>query len=206
VQELPTRTSDAALERRKSGELTPLEVATRRRNRRWMGLVLFPSLLIGAVALIAAVVAGSGSSSIHPTQVPSGYRAVSDQYFAYAVPSTWSQSAAYTDDVGDLDTQGQSGWAAEHVGARADPPTAGEAPPASFATFGESRPVPYRIGPAVATTVKGASMAFRYSLTRPGGFQATAVDAWQASTGAEIWLLVDADAATTSRILASLSG
>ena len=49
-------------------------------------------------------------------------------------------------------------------------------------------------------------MAFRYIPDRPGGFQATAVDAWQASTGAEIWLLVDADAATTSRILASLSG
>jgi hypothetical protein len=208
VQELPTRPDGGALEPRKSGELTPLEVAIRRRNRRWMGFVLFPSLIIGGVALIAAVVAGSGGSSIRPAQVtPPGYRTVSqDGYFAYVVPSAWSESAAYTDDVGDLDTQGQTGWVAEHVDARPGPPTAGETPPTSFATFGESRPIPYHIGPAVGITVRGATVAYRYLLTRPGGFQATAVDAWQASTGAEIWLLVDADATTTSTILASLNG
>jgi hypothetical protein len=206
VQELPTRADGGALERRKSGELTALEVAARRRNRRWMGLVLFPSLIIGAVALITVLVAGSGGSPIHPAQVPAGYQAVSDHYFAYAVPSTWSQSSAYTDDVGDLDTQGQTGWVAEHLGARATPPTPGESPPLTFATFGESRNVPYRISPAVATTVRGASVAYRYTLTRSGGFQATAVDAWQSGTGAEIWMLVHADPAITSTVLASLNG
>ncbi len=205
VQELPTSTADGALERRGTGELTPAEVASRRRNRRWLGLVLGPSIVIGGVALVAAFVASSGGPSVHPLSVPAGYQAVSDGYFAYAVPSSWSQSAAYTDDVGDLDTQGQSGWAAEHVGARATPPVPGETPPTSFGTFGESRLVPYRIGPATPTRVTDATVAYRYTLTRPG-FQATAIDAWQANSGAEIWLLVDADASTTAAILASLRG
>lgn len=169
-----------------------------------MGLVLAPSLVIGALALIVAVVASSKGPSVHPVQVPPGYQAISDGYFAYAVPSTWSQSSAYTDDVGDLDNQGSSGWAAEHVGAKASPPVAGETPPSSFATFGEERAVPYHLGAASPTQVKGASVAYRYTLTRPGGFEATAVDAWQSRTGAEIWLLVYADPATTSTVLASL--
>ena len=41
-------------------------------------------------------------------------------------------------------------------------------------------------------------------MTRPGGFEATAIDAWQSSSGAEIWLLVRADPATTAAVLASL--
>ena len=138
--------------------------------------------------------------------VPAGYRAVSDGYFAYAVPSRWTLSTAYTDNVGDLDTAGNTGWIAEHVGARSAPPVPGEPAPATFATFGETLPVPYQLGPGVPTVVKGATLAYRYAFTRPGGFQATAVDVWQGRSGAEIWLLVRADAATTATILASLNG
>jgi len=205
VQELPAGANGGAVVRRPNGELTPVEIATRRRNRRWMGLVLFPALIVGTVALIVTMVAGSGGSSVHPALVPAGYKAVSDGYFAYAVPSTWAQSTAYTDDVGDLDTQGKTGWVAEHVGARATPPTPDETPPTSFATFGESRPVPYQLGRAAPAQVKGASVAYRYTLTRPGGFQATAIDAWQSGSGAEMWLLVHADTVTTSTVLASLN-
>jgi len=205
VQELPGHAASAALEGRAPGQLTPAELASRRRNRRWLALVLGPSLVIGAAALIAALVASSDGPSLHPVHLPVGYQAVSDGYFAYAVPSGWSQSAAYTDDVGDLDTQGQTGWVAEHVGARADAPTVGETPPASLATFGESRPVPYRMGPATPTRVSGATVAYQYSLTRPQ-FQATVIDAWQASSGAEVWLVVHADAATTAIVLSSLNG
>ena len=206
MREPVTDANDGVLARRPAGPLTPIEIAARRKNRRWMGLVVAPSLLIGAAALIAAVVAGAKSPSVQPAQVPAGYRAVSDGYFAYAVPSSWTQSGAYSDDVGDLDTQGTSGWVGEHVSARATPPTAGEAAPASFATFGETRPTPYRMGPPVPVTVAGATVAYRYVMTRPGGFAATAVDAWRSATGAELWLVVDADPATTSAILASLKG
>jgi hypothetical protein len=170
-----------------------------------MALVLAPSLVVGAIALILTLAASSKGPSVHPIDVPAGYRAVSgDGYFAYAVPASWSQSAAYTDDVGDLDYSAQSGWAAEHLGARAAPPAPNEAAPSSFAAFGEAQPTPYRLGPASPTHVQGAAVAYRYTMTRPGGFEATAVDAWQSSSGAEIWLLIRADPATTASILASL--
>jgi hypothetical protein len=206
VTELPVDRPEADLERRRGAELTPQERATRRRNRRLISYILVPSLLVGTAALLAALIASRGGPSIRPLSVPPGYQSVSDGYFAYAVPSSWSQSEAYTDDVGDLDTQGTTGWAAEHVDARADAPKSGETPPSSFAAFGEPRPTAYQIGVATATSVPGANVAYRYLVTRPGGFQATAIDAWQANTGAEMWLLVDADANTTSAILASLRG
>jgi hypothetical protein len=171
-----------------------------------MLLVLAPAVMVGVIALVATLAASRSAPSVHPRQVPAGYQSVTDGYFGYAVPAAWSQSSAYTDDVGDLDTTGTSGWAGEHVGARSDPPTPGETPPGSFATFGETRSVPYHLSPATPTRVKGAAVAYRYTMTRPGGFQATAVDAWQSNSGAEIWLLVRADPATTAAILASLQG
>jgi hypothetical protein len=171
-----------------------------------MGFVLFPSLIIGAVALIAALVAGSAKSSVGAAHVPAGYQTVSDNFFGYAVPSGWTQSAAYTDDVGDLDTQGDAGWVAEHLGTRLTAPVPGETPPTSFATFGESRPTPYHLSPATSAQVRGASVAYRYTMTRPGGFEATAVDAWLSGSGAEVWLLVHANSATTATVLASLNG
>jgi hypothetical protein len=206
VHELPASTDSGALERRRGGQLTPSERAVRRKNRRWMTLVAVPAMILGAGALVAAVIAGSGGSSVHPVNVPPGFRAVSDGYFAYAVPATWSQSSAYTDDVGDLDTQGASGWAAEHLAGRTSPPGPNEAAPATFATFGEPRPVPYQLGPASPLQVKGAAVAYRYLLTRTDGFRAVAVDAWQSRSGAEIWLLVHADTATTASVISSLSG
>jgi len=193
-----------ALEVQRRGALSPVDAATARRNRRWMLLVLAPALVIGVAALVVTLAVSSSGSSVHPSNVPAGYQAVSDGYFGYAVPSSWSQSSAYTDDVGDLDTAGQSGWVAEHLGARQTPPVAGEAPPKSLAAFGEPQPAPYHLGPATPTRVNGAAVAFRYTMTRPGGFEATAIDAWQSSSGAEIWLLVRADPATTAAVLSSL--
>jgi hypothetical protein len=171
-----------------------------------MTVIAVPALILGAGALVAALMAGSGGSSVHPLRVPPGFRAVSDGYFAYAVPATWSQSSAYTDNVGDLDTQGASGWAAEHLAGRTTPPGPNPAAPAAFATFGEPRPVPYQLGPATPVQVKGAAVAYRYPFTRPDGFHAVAVDAWQSGSGAEIWLLVHADTATTAAVISSLNG
>jgi hypothetical protein len=206
MHELPTSTDSSGLERRRGGELSPSERAIRRKNRRWMMLVAVPALILGTGALVAALLAGSGGSSVHPVSVPPGFRAVSDGYFAYAVPGAWSQNSAYTDDAGDLDTQGASGWAAEHLAGRTSPPGPSDAAPPAFATFGEPRSVPYQLGPATPVQVKGATVAYRHTLTRPDGFRAVAVDAWQSRTGAQIWLLVDADPTTTGAVISSLNG
>jgi hypothetical protein len=171
-----------------------------------MAAIAIPALILGVVALIAAIAFSSGGSPVRPATVPPGYRAVGDTYFAYAVPASWAQNNAYSDDVGDLDTSGTSGWAAEHLGGRTSPPTAGEAPPSSFAVFGQTRSTPFRMSTATPVTVKGATVAYRYTLTRPPGFQAVAIDAWQANTGAELWLLVHADPATTAAVISTLKG
>ena len=206
MQDLPAPPDAGALEPRRAGELTPYERAVRRKNRRWMAGIAIPALILGAAALILAVRAGSGGPSVRPVRVPSGYHTVSEGYFAYAAPSTWSQNNAYTDDVGDLYTGGSSGWVAEHLGARASPPGPGEAPPSSFAVFGQSRPGPFRMGPATPISVPGAQVAYRHLFSRSGGLQGVAIDAWQAGSGAEVWLLVHADPATTATVIGSLSG
>jgi hypothetical protein len=202
----PSRATKGALEGRHSGQLVEFDPVVARRNRRWMMLILLPALFIGAAALIATVIASHNSHSVPPSNVPAGYRSVSDGYFGYAVPASWSQNGAYTDDVGDLDMSGRTGWAGEHVGARADPPTTADTPPAALATFGEPRSTAYHLTGVEPTSVPGATTAFRYQMTRPEGFHATVIDAWQSQSGAEIWLVVRADSATTATIVASLKG
>jgi len=111
VSELPTSTPGAGLERRSHYQLTAVERATRRRNRRWLVAILLPSLVVGTAALVVVLAVSSSRSGVQPLSVPTGYRAVTDGYFAYAIPKGWTQNDAYTDDVGDLDHQGTSGWA-----------------------------------------------------------------------------------------------
>jgi hypothetical protein len=191
----------SALERRRGGELTPAEKKVRRRNRQWFMVIAIPSAVLGVAALTASIIADQSTPSVKPVSVPAGYKAVSDGVFAYAVPAAWTTNDLYSDDVGDLDTSGRTGWVAEHVGARPSPPVAGETPPPALRAFGANTPSPYQISTGQPTRVPGAAVAFRYQVSRPGGFQATAIDAWQSSSGAEIWLLVDASPATTAQIL-----
>ncbi|MGH9055222.1 MAG: hypothetical protein ACRDYY_05065 [Acidimicrobiales bacterium] len=207
MQELPSASggTDGAVERRWDAGLTPLELAARRRNRRWLGVIALLAVILGGAGLLAAVVASQQSPNGEPANVPAGYRTVSDGIFAYAVPTAWQQNIAYTDDVGDLDTSGTTGWVAEHVGGQTTAPGPHERPPQVFNYFGEPRSTPFTLGPAMTIRVPGAAVAYRYDLTRPGGFSATAVHAWQSSTGAELWLLVHASPATTRTILASLA-
>jgi hypothetical protein len=193
------------LERRQPGELTPAERAIRRRNRRWLVFIAVPALVLGVAALVASLVASQATPSVAPLRVAPGYRAVSDGTFAYAVPVGWSMSSAYSDDVGDLDTAGRSGWVAEHLDGRTSAPAPGEKPPGAFEAFGEGVPTPYSISGPRPMSLHGTTVAYRYLVTRPGGFRATAVDAWQASSDTEIWLLIDASPATTAEVLASFN-
>jgi hypothetical protein len=190
-----------ALERRHGSELTPAEKKVRRRNRQWFMIIAIPAAVLGVAALVASVIADQSTPSVKPVSVPAGYKAVSDGVFAYAVPAAWATNDLYTDDVGDLYTSGRTGWVAEHVDARPGPPVVGETPPDAFRAFGVNTPSAYQISAGDPTRVPGAAVAFRYQVTRPGGFEATAIDAWQSSSGAEIWLLVDAAPATTTEII-----
>ncbi|HET6965052.1 MAG TPA: hypothetical protein VFH58_09805 [Acidimicrobiales bacterium] len=185
-------------------QLTPEERVARGRNRRLLLLVAVPSILILALALIATAFYWGNEPSGPKIAAPAGYKAVSDGYFAYAVPDSWSTNPAFTDDAGDLDTSGPSGWAGEHRAYRATPLTLGGTPPSSLQAFGLRRPQPFQLTEGRAVPVNGAAAAFRYTATRPGGFQAAVIDAFDARTGVEIWLMVQAPPDVTERVLSSL--
>lgn len=198
--------SRAGLERRPWSrlDLTPAERVARRRNRRWMLVIVVPSIIVLAVALMASGRAEHNEPSGPHLSAPAGYKVQNDGYFSYAVPSQWSNDPANTDSTGDVDTAGRSGFAAEHIGYRTGPPVLGEAPPASLRAFGAPQPQPYRLTGGHPVSVKGAAVAFSYTMTRPG-FSATVIDAWTTKTYVEMWLVVHAPADVTNQILATLA-
>lgn len=210
LPELPERRPrGGGLERRRGRQvepLTPAERQLRRRNRRLMAWVAIPGLLLGGAALAASLAAGGGPPAPRPVTVPTGYRAVNDGVFAYAVPESWSKNLGYSDDTGDLEFSGADGWVGEYLGARQSAPVAGDRPPASFAVFGENRPTPYTLGPAQTANIPGTTVAFRYALTRPDGSQSVVIHAWQSSSGAEIWMLVHAPQQVAATVVGTLRG
>ena len=176
----------------------------RRRNRRWMLGIAVPSVAVLVAALIATGIAQHNEPTAPQAPVPAGYQAHNDGYFSYSVPKTWSDNPSFTDSTGDVETSGPSGWAGEHIGYRTGPPVIGEPQPTSLQAFGLSRPQPYTLSGGRPLAVPGATTAFIYDVTRPGGFTATAVDAWSAHTGVELWLMVHAPADVTAQVLATL--
>jgi hypothetical protein len=194
------------LEKRRRDELTPQEMAIARQNRRWLKVLAFPTLIIGTVGVLLSLYASSRGPTVTPAADPTGYQTVQDGYFAYAIPKAWSTNSLFSDYAGDLFNGGRGGWAAESLSTRIAPIIPGEVQPAAFRSFGQSVPTAYQIGPAQAVSVTDATTAYRYVVTRPGGFKAVAIDAWESHTGAELWLLVDASPSVTDQILATLRG
>lgn len=187
-------------------DLTPVERVARRQNRRWMLTLTVGSIIILGAALIASGVASSNQPTGPKLTAPPGYKVVNDSYFAYVVPDSWANNPAFTDQAGDVDTSGPSGWAGENISYfKTATPTLGETnQPRALQAFGMPRPEPYTLSNGRALTVKGASGAYEYDVTRPGGFHAVAVDAWSDSTDVELWLMVYAPPDVTAQVLSSL--
>jgi hypothetical protein len=177
--------------------------AVRRRNRRWMVLMLLTPVCLGLIVALTFLTRGPAEPVVKPV-VPAGYRAISDAYFGYAIPAAWKVNTTYSDVVGDIFYQGRDGWAAESLGVRTQPPTPGGSLPAATAAFAAPRPTPFSLGPALATHVTGTTVAYRYTATRPGGMRATVIHTWQRSTQTEIWLIVSAPDPVTATIVNSL--
>jgi hypothetical protein len=200
------RPGEVAVDRnRQSGlELTPEERVARRRNRRLLLGVAVPSILILLLALIATQIAWNNEPTGPKAAAPPGYRAVRDGYFSYAVPRSWSNNGEFTDQTGDVETSGPSGWAAEHIAYQLSPPVLGARPPSVLQAFGMPHPEPFDLSDGRTIPVKGAAAAFAYSASRPGGWSATVIDAWNSRAGVELWLIVHAPPDVTERVVSSL--
>lgn len=157
------------------------------------------------VVAVAAVVSATGPAqpSVSVT-VPAGYRAISDAYFGYAVPTTWAENDAATTETGTYYYQGPSGWVGETLAQRSTPPPLGEAGPAALGVFGSTAPVQFQLVGGHPTTVAGTTMAWAYELRRDGVDVGPVIDAWASTSSTEIWFAVHAAPATTSAVLGSL--
>ncbi|MGI8753376.1 MAG: hypothetical protein ACR2MN_13875 [Acidimicrobiales bacterium] len=184
----------------------PAPPASRRRNRRWLVLLMLTPVIMTILAVLAFTTKGPPEPSVKPRSVPAGYKAISDAYFGYAIPSAWRESPGYTDANGDFFYQGRSGWIGENVRIRAARPVPGTDAPPQLATFGQSRSVPYQLSAARQVTVPGVAAAWVYDVDRPSGFHATAVEVWQGSSQTEMWLLINAGPGISPVIAASLQG
>ncbi len=198
--------SDVDLHKDRGLDLTPTERARRRSNRRWMLAVACGSILILGAALGVSAIEASKAPNGPQITVPTGYKAVRDGYFTYAVPSSWSTNPAFTDQAGDVETSGSSGWAGQHISYLLHAPSASAAVPVAVDSFGQSSPASLTLTGGRLIDVKGASVAFEYQANRPNGFHAVLVHAWASRTDVELWLLVHAPQGQTKEILASLVG
>lgn len=178
----------------------------RRRNRRWFILLLMTPAVFGLLAVLAVVTNGPPEPSVKPVSVPTGYRAISDAYFGYAIPSGWTVNRAFSDTNADFFYGTGLSWVGENLRIAKTAPLPGADPPTQLATFGQAGSLPYQLGTARPVTVPGIAVAYQYDVTRPNGFHATALEVWERSSDTDMWLLVHANPSVTTTILASLAG
>ena len=174
-----------------------------------MATLLLAPLCLAAVSLLALRSGGPSEPVVEPTVRPAGYLAVTDATYGYAVPSSYAQNPAWTDQNGDFFYGTARAFAAETLVSTQRPPGPRAAPPAAFDSFGASGPVVSDLGPARRIAVSGTEGAWERTVTRPGGWHGVAVDAWEPSSThelIEIWLLVKAPAEVTRTVLSSLQG
>lgn len=193
-----------------SGPLVPADDAPPsrqrvRRTRLWMLLLLLTPVCLAVISLLTYA-ASNPEPVVHPTSTPQGWQAITDAYFGYAVPASYSQNAGWTDTDADYFYGNPAAFVAETLVVAKTSPTAATRPPASFKDFAEQSPVPYSLSGGHPLSVPGTNFGWEATVTRPGGFRATAVDAWESGTQTEIWLLIRAPAAVTRQVVASLQG
>lgn len=191
---------------RPDADETALPQSERHRNRRWLVLLMLTPVVMTILAVLAFTTKGPPEPSVRPLSIPSGYKAISDAYFGYAIPSSWTANPVFTDANGDFFYQGRSGWVGENTRIRVAPPQPNTDVPPQLATFGQAQPVPYQLGAARTVAIPGVDRAWIYDLSRSGGFHASAVEVWQASSQTEMWLLINAGPTVAPVVAASLQG
>ena len=97
-----------------------------------------------------------------------------------------------------------TGFAAEHIAYSPTAPHLGNAPPVQLQALGAPNPTPFELTGGQSIQIPGTSAAFRYVATRPDGFAATVINAYDYSAAVELWLMIDSPPAVTQTIVSSL--
>ncbi len=177
-----------------------------RRTRTWMLLLLLTPVVLAGISLLTFTTGGPSEPTVQPVVVPAGYSAITDADFGYSVPKTYTQNLAWTDQNGDFFYGEPHAFVAETLLVSKVPPGPRTRPPASFESFGQPDPVPYSVGDGRTVRVPGTAYGYEEYVTRPGGYRALALEAWERSSSTELWLLVRAPATVTRTVIASLRG
>jgi hypothetical protein len=166
--------------------------------------MLLTPIVLAVISIVWATTGGPPDPQVK-MDVPHGYQAITDPYFGYVVPASWTENGVYSDSTADLYYNGPGGWAGENEAVVKSAPKPGQPAPAPIATFGLGAPTPYQLTDAHPVRVPGATFAYEYHITRNGKVDATTIDAWDASSQTQLWLVVDASPALTAMILGSLT-
>jgi hypothetical protein len=171
-----------------------------------MLLLLLTPVCLAGISLLTFATDGPSEPTVHPRAVPSGYYAVTDADFGYSLPNAYQQNTSWTDQNGDFLYGNAKAFVAETLLVVNQRPTAQSRPPSSLESFGEPAPVPYTLRAGHSIDVPGTSYAFEATMTRPGGYQAVIIDAWESSSSTQMWLMLHSPATVTRTVIASLQG
>jgi hypothetical protein len=177
-----------------------------RRNHRWMLLMAMTPVVFGILYALGVFTGGDPEPVVNPIHTPAGYSGVTDAYFGFAIPSNWKENSAFSDSNGDFYYNGPGGWVGERESIAKTSPTPSTPVPESLKSFDIAVPTGFTLVGGHRITVPGATYAWAVTLTRPGGFRASAVDVWEAHSQTELWMMVNSSASTDRTVIDSLQG
>jgi hypothetical protein len=180
--------------------------AQARRNRRWMLLMAMTPVVFGVLYALGVFTGGDPEPVVNPLHTPPGYTGVTDAYYGFAIPNNWKQNSAFSDSNGDFYYNGPGGWVGESEIIAKTSPSPASPVPESLKSFDTAIPTGFTLVGGHRINVPGTAFAWAVTLTRPGGFKASAVDVWEARSQTQLWLMVNSSPATDRTIIESLKG
>jgi hypothetical protein len=183
-----------------------LRQARARRNHLWMLLMALTPVVFGILYVLGVFTGGDPEPVVNPIHTPAGYTGVTDAYFGFAIPKGWTENNAYSDANGDFEYNGKGGWAGERESIQKVSPGVNNPVPVPLQSFEIGVPTPFKVSGKHRVTIPGIAWAYQMTLTRPGGFRAEAINAWEPHSQTELWLMVTSSATVDHTVLSSLQG
>lgn len=171
-----------------------------------MLLLLLTPICLFTVCWLLWGTSGPAEPSVKPVSVPSGYKAISDLYYGYSIPRGYTQQVQWTDQNGDWFYGTRGSFVAESLSAKTTRPSGHETPPPAFKSAALDVPSPLTLGAPQVIKVHGADIGYLYRASRPGGWKATVVQVWSATSGPRMWLMIHGSPTMTQAVVASIRG